>query len=281
MGKNQSNIVQSLKENLGLYFAISIGIFLFVLFFQPFPISQFDFNNSLLFVGGLGGTSFLFMILIHNVLPWNVFRETRDLVNKRIISYLAGFALWLLCSVAFAFYLHFVGKVHLSFFIILKLVIIALAPSIALRIHDLLHFYKQKELSLLNKNQFLQKKLEKYQEGLQQKTIEFASDTESKGIKLFLNDIVWIKSADNYVEIYYREGSNFRKKMLRNTLKNIEVQLKNHAEFMRCHRTTIINITYVDKLFRKSNNYFLHLKEVEEQIPVSRQYIISLKESLW
>jgi hypothetical protein len=63
-------LIQRLKDQLGLFLSIGFGIFLFVLFFQPFPFSNTDFNNRLLLVAGLATIFFAFMVLIRVLFQW-------------------------------------------------------------------------------------------------------------------------------------------------------------------------------------------------------------------
>ena len=50
-GLNQ--FIIHVRKNLGLFLSISFGVFLFVLFFQPFNLDYFEFNNRLIFVAGM------------------------------------------------------------------------------------------------------------------------------------------------------------------------------------------------------------------------------------
>jgi DNA-binding LytR/AlgR family response regulator len=78
----------------------------------------------------------------------------------------------------------------------------------------------------------------------------------------------------------FKEEGVYKKRIQRNTLRNIEQQLKAYASFIRCHRTCIINTYYIEELSRKFNNYFLTIKGYDEQIPVSRQYLMMLREAM-
>ena len=69
----------------------------------------------------------------------------------------------------------------------------------------------------------------------------FTSDNNNDKIEIHPDDVLLVKSADNYVNIVYREGEKIRQKMLRNTLNQIQAQLRRYPEFLRCHRTSIIN----------------------------------------
>ena len=127
---------------------------------------------------------------------------------------------------------------------------------------------------------FLLKKLEKFEDDVLHKSIEFISDYGNEGLTLQIADIVLLKSADNYVEILYREDHIIKKNLIRNTLKSIELQLKPYSNFIRCHRTSIVNTFYIDKLTRRFNNHLLIIKGYDESIHVSRQYLLKVKEAL-
>jgi len=275
-----SHFGKSLNENLKLFLSISIGLFLFILFFQPFPLERFDYNNKLVFVSGFSGIVLLFMILIRIVLSWIFYYKTHNGNEPILPSSLSGFIIMVLSSVSFAFYLRYVGFVSISFPVIFKVVLICLAPPVVLGLYDLNHELKQQNDALIIERKILQLQLEKYEDDILNKTIEFNSENNTENIKLLVKEIAFIKSADNYVEIVYKEGETFKKKLLRNTLKNVELQLKQYSNFFRCHRICIVNIHYVEKLNRMFNNHWLTIQGYDEQIPVSRQYLIKLKEAL-
>ena len=109
-------------------------------------------------------------------------------------------------------------------------------------------------------------------------TETFFSDSNSDKIDLHPDDIMLVKSADNYVNFIYKDGEEVRQKMLRNTLTKILSQLRKHPEFVRCHRTCIINSFFIVNLTNNYKGYRLQLLDYEEEIPVSRQYILAVKE---
>jgi len=256
MNKKSDQILFLLKEDLKFFLSICFGVFLFVLFFQPFPLDQFDFNNRLLIVAGLAAIVLLFMILVRAVYLLIVHNTREDTNETAFPSYLGGFIIITLSSVAFAFYLRYVGSVSISFFIMSKVIAICLAPALALGIYDEVKELRQQNELLLIEKEIIQKQVQKYQ------------------------DVALIKSADNYVEIVYKEGEHLKKKLLRNTMRNIEQQIKSYSNFIRCHRICIVNTYYIEKLNRKYNNHWLTIKEYQEQIPVSRQYLLKLKDAI-
>ncbi len=266
------------KKNFGLFITISFGIFLFVLFFQPFPINYFDFNNYLVFLGGLSMIVFLLLIIVKVMLHF-LFKNTDDAERQPPFPhFLSNFMLFILCSVAFAFYLRYVGSVHISFFIMVKICVICLVAPVTLWLYDLIGKLKTYNIALIKEKRQIQKLLEKYEEDYLNKTVDFVSENGKEVLPLLISEVVLIKSADNYVEVIYKELDGFKKKLIRNTMKGIEQQIKVYSNFIRCHRACIVNTHYVENLHKNYSSYFLSLKNFEEKIPVSRQYILKIKE---
>jgi DNA-binding LytR/AlgR family response regulator len=176
--------------------------------------------------------------------------------------------------------MRYVGFVSISFFIVLKVVLICLTPPVVLRLYDAIKEISQQNESLISEKKILQKRIEKYEEDNLNKSIEFISENNTENLTLLIAEVAFIQSADNYVEIVYKEGDILKKKLIRNTLKNIELQIKQYSNFIRCHRICIVNMHYVEKLDQSYSNHWLTIKGYNDKIPVSRQYLIKLKEAL-
>jgi DNA-binding LytR/AlgR family response regulator len=278
--KKPDQLINLFNSELGLLLGISFGIFLFVLFFQPFPLERFDFDNRLIFVAGLSGIVFLIMVIMRVVLPWLLGNDYQMNHENGLLSYLGGFFVLALSSVAFAFYLRYVGRVNINFDIMIKVVLICFTAPLSLNLFDSFRKLKQQNESLINEKKEVQIKIERYEEDYLNKSIDFYSENISEKLSLLIADVAFIKSADNYVEIVYREGDVFRKKLIRNTLKNIELQIKPYSNFIRCHRVCIVNLHYIEKLESDYSNHWLYIRGYNEPLPVSRQYLLKLKETI-
>lgn len=267
-----------LSEKLGIFLSISLGIFLFVLFFQPFPLDPFDFNNRLIFVSGLAGIVFFFLVLFRIIfaLAYTNNYQTND---STTLFYFSNFLIFALSSVASVFYLRFVGQVDITFYIVFKVVLICLVPPLILNLNETINDLKHKNKTLLIEKKITQKQIEKYEEDYLNKSIDFISENNTEILSLVIADVAYIKSADNYVEIAYQEGDSFKKRLIRNTLKNIELHIRPYSNFIRCHRICIVNIHYIEKLNSNYGNHWITIKGNQEHIPVSRQYLLKLKES--
>ena len=273
-----TSLFNLIKKLFGLFITISFGIFLFVLFFQPFPIDYFDFNNYLVFLGGLSMIVFLLLILVKVILHF-LFHITDDVERQPPLPhFLSNFLLFILSSVAFAFYLRYVGSVHISFFIMVKICVICLVAPVTLWLYDLTGKLKTYNIDLIKEKKQIQKLLEKYEEDYLNKTVDFVSENGKEVLPLLISDVVLIKSADNYVEVIYKELDGFKKKLIRNTMKGIEQQIRMYSNFIRCHRACIVNTHFIEGLHKNYNSYHLSLKTYEEKIPVSRQYLLKIRE---
>lgn len=272
--------IQIVKPDMKIFLWVSLGIFLFILFFQPFTLEQFDFNNRLLVVAGLGGITFILMMLIRSFFPFIESTNVKQGQSYAVPGLYSSLILLALGSVAFAFYLRYVGFVEITFFVMFKVIFICLVPPVALRLCDAFR-------EIRHQNQKLISHVEKtgtnengtpIDESTQ--PIIFGSDNSTENLSLSTRDVVFIKSADNYVEVGYLQDDIIKTQLLRNTLKKIEEQLKPYPDFIRCHRICIVNIRHTENLENKNQNHWLNIPGYDEQIPVSRQYLLRVKESL-
>ncbi|MCB2219025.1 MAG: LytTR family transcriptional regulator DNA-binding domain-containing protein [Bacteroidetes bacterium] len=234
-------------------------------------------NNKLLFTAGIGVIVFLIMVLFRNVFSVFIFPGDRFNYDSGWTAFLNILLIMITNSVAFAFYLRYVGFIPITFHLMSKVVFISLVPPVILHLYDryisLLH--QIKKLSV--KNEDLIHQMEQYQEDFASQTITLVTESKTENLEVGLADIIFLRSADNYVEIVHIEGDRLKKDLIRNTLKNIEIQLQSFNQFERCHRTCIVNVNYINKLIKSDYNYSISLKFTDEILPVSRQYLLRIK----
>jgi len=265
------------KQNLKVIFGISFGLFLFMLFFQPIELMTTDFNNKLLIIAGFSVITFIFLVLAliiaPSVLP-RLFLSGKWSLKRDIVL---NVCIWAVISVAFTFYARYVAQTNITFHSVFIIVLLCLVQVTIIIITNQFEILKIKLQDALNLN----KKPDKISvEENESYEIEFESENKSERFSLPLNKIILLRSADNYVEIFWEKESEIIKKLIRKTLINTEYQLKEYPNFVRCHRTCLVNVDYVSKLNIYPQGYKLRLNFIEEEIPVSRQYILKVKEAL-
>lgn len=99
-------------------------------------------------------------------------------------------------------------------------------------------------------------------------------------VRILINDIVYIESEGNYLNIYiyknYPEQLAMETKecksyviKYRETMTNMEKELV-HKGFIRCHKGYLVNGNYIEKF--KSSEIEINYKEETKLIPVGRSY---------
>lgn len=250
-----------------------------MLFFQPFDYPVEDFNNRLIFVLGIGIITFLILLVFRIFMPVSITSRMRIESIKINAEVSLILLVWLIITIANTFYLHFIGKISITLAIGVKIALYSAFPSIILKVTDVNMSLREQLRHFLRRNLKLEHDLATAKE----KTVvevELQSDSKNDNLKLLADDIMLIRSADNYVEVLYRGEERIERRLLRNTLKNIQHDLKDHREFLRCHRTCIVNTGYILNLTNSYKGHRLIMLDLEEEIPVSRQYILGIKDVL-
>ncbi len=97
------------------------------------------------------------------------------------------------------------------------------------------------------------------------------SDYKHGNLELDARDLLFIKSADNYIDVCYLEGSSIRHSLLRSTLSATE-KVIDSPQVVRCHRSYMINLFHINSSKRYLDELKLQLNGKEYLIPVSRRY---------
>ena len=110
--------------------------------------------------------------------------------------------------------------------------------------------------------------------------IVFTSENGKEQFMVSPGAIRCITSADNYVRIYFIKDNKPTSHLLRNTLRKAEEVLSPFPQFFRCHRAFIVNLQAVQHVSGNAQGYKLHLQDVGELIPVSRNLNAELANKL-
>ena len=271
---------KSLKQELARLFFIAVGVFLFILFFQPFPLETLDYNNRLLYVTGFGFITFFLGFIVFVLVQTFFPKWFKSITWESIPPIIINISLLILTVTAYSFYIRYVGKTYLTLYITFKVFLVCLLPIIILGI-----LYRNKSLEMIidvlrTQNKVYYLKIKEYEQNDADEKIEIFSENKYENFKIRLRDIIAIKSADNYIKIYCVKSNVVEMKIIRNTLKSLESQLIKRREFVKCHRPSIVNMRYVDKLVKNYSGYRILINGLEEEIPVSRQYLVIVKDAV-
>lgn len=92
-----------------------------------------------------------------------------------------------------------------------------------------------------------------------------------------INSIIMITAAGAYTEI---RTSKELKLLAHKSMKEWETRLPQNS-FVRIHRSTIINIDFIEKMDKWFNySYRVYLKNITEPISISRRYIAAIREKM-
>ncbi len=102
--------------------------------------------------------------------------------------------------------------------------------------------------------------------------IKILDESDILHIAIDLDQILYLKSEDNYVAIYYHKDSKVRKELVRTTMKKLDTELSEYP-IRRCHRSYMVNIKKISVSEKSQQGLSLSLKDYPgESIPVSKNY---------
>lgn len=108
----------------------------------------------------------------------------------------------------------------------------------------------------------------------------FTLNGEGKeSIAIQLDQIIYFQSSDNYVDIYLAKEMNPGKRIIfRCTLKSIEEQLADFPQFIRIHRSFLVNTQYIaySSGWNIRKQIEMSFRDYQVSIPVSRSYLETL-----
>lgn len=251
-----------------LYFVILSGVFvyLFLIFFQPFGINNYDPNEKITFLFLLQVLSMVVVgVLIMGLIEFLIWPKAIKLINNALMW--MAIHLFVLSTGIFLYY-NFLGGWHdyswASYFEFIRIVsVLWLVPFIALFV------YKQNITLRASLNE-----VHNFNYNIKDinQLVTFMSDSGNDQLTIPLNDLLYIENEDNYVAIYHISNTSITKTLLRKTLKKIEEEIQ-YPALVRCHRSFIINQQHLQKVHGNRNKLTLQLNHVTRQLPVSRQYV--------
>jgi len=248
---------------------MSLFVSCFLLVFRPFGLSSLSGFYGMAIIFGFGLVTFGVLLFTHLVVPyllpkqftsssWTVSREIGwslfhiSLIGFGNLTYLAAFNLSTVdvsTVLNFQFYTLAVGSI--------PIVAITLTKTPGSVQHE-------KRPSAIHTQAF----------------IELRGENREEVLRLKPQQLIALQSEGNYVKVIVGTDDKLKSRLLRGSLSRVERQLKAHPNFMRVHRTSIINTTNISDLKGDSQGGRVWLKGMSSPLPVSRSHIRSLRQQV-
>ncbi|HCE58410.1 MAG TPA: LytTR family transcriptional regulator [Prolixibacteraceae bacterium] len=100
--------------------------------------------------------------------------------------------------------------------------------------------------------------------------IQINSQLKKEKLSFYPSQLIYVESESNYVNFYLQNGEKLQKKVIRNSIIEIEKQLANTPYLFRTHRAFIVNLKKIKSVKGNSLGYRLQLSGTNQEIPVSR-----------
>lgn len=259
----------STQKKLYLATFFSIFIFAFLYYFRPFGLGLMP-EFKLLVV------SLLLGILCFITLSVNLFFVEPEVprifkISEWTVGVQGLWVLWNMVTVCMVYIisLSVSGLTEFNIGRIVKFVLymfsVAVIPISLMILTDYLIFYKKNS----RKADSLTRHLSDYKSPRQ--TVLISSENEREQLHLYLDELLYITGAGNYIEVYYQSDEAVKKTLLRGSLQKVEAVFS-ELPVERCHRSFIANLIQVIKVEGDAHGYNLHLRNTKKVIPVSRSY---------
>lgn len=268
------------KHNLRTIAFVCMGFMLITLYFQPFGINFLASPKDgyfVLIIGLVSAATFFFSTLILPGLFPKLFESARWTVRKEIIWNVGMFAVLIVGFTATAMIFSISSMMSLTFF---RSGALALLPLILFNLVNYNHSLKSKVTQVIDSGRHWLAEERKGAHLTGKEHVRIESESGKEVFEDDLKNIVLIQSASNYIEIFYRDGTNVRKQMIRQTLNNVESVLSKFPNIKKCHRCCLVNLNQISRLSGSSPNYTLEATGLDFHIPVSRQNVALFRKLL-
>ncbi len=244
------------QSHLWIAFGLGIWVFLFLFIIKPLTVDSLSFQEQLLYVpfyGLVAGISYLLAILPQKSFyqkqqqQWFVFNELTIVLGLSVFSTVL---IWL--------YFRFVvtandtvpwtfGEFLIEIFLPAFVVII---PLVFITRYFVGKYYQQNR-----------------------KKIRIEGSGNYEHLNLFLDDLIYIQSSNNYVEVYHLINNEIKNTVIRTNLSKVE---EAHPELLKIHRSYLINTAHYQEWKVEKGKHFIVLYP-NEKLPISKTNLEAVK----
>jgi hypothetical protein len=237
-------LTSSNKYHILIALAIGLWLAIFLILIAPFDIAELPIQVRLEIMPMYGLIAFLGYMLLIPFQNWAYKKMDKPSISFEILIILLFNILVLLGS-----YLYYKSSIVNGDYAMMKFALVIYYPIffILLPIIIFSRWFIRKKMAQRNSKKLL-----------------LTGANKLDILQIEEEDLICVSSADNYVTVAYLVNAKLYKKLLRTTLKNIEMQL---PQLVKVHRSHLINPTHFKEWKNAST---LLLTEIE--VPVSKNY---------
>lgn len=267
---------EDLRQNVKLVFFIGLGVLGFLALFQPINLVSFTKQEVIYFVGGTSIITFLVLVFNIIILP-SLFPKLFFHKNKSFVRDLF-WNIWILVSLSLAnlfLYFKIFDVNSLTYEVITQISLLGFIPLTVLVITN--HFRSLR--AQLRQEKALNAQLKEKKEN----PISFVHfESEYKNDNLIINPetLFLIKSADNYIEVFYESEGEVKNKMIRSSLVKAESLLSDYKYIIRTQRSYIVNMNQIKEIQNIPDGYKLLFQKSDLVAYVSQKYMTEFKKMI-
>lgn len=270
-----SNTSIAFRSTQALVFGGFVALFLIV--FEPFQISTYG-KGWQVFALGFGSITFGVMFILNVIIPqffYQFFENENWMLWKEVFYSLLN--VLTIGAVNSAFFLFMIsGEFNWSIYFRFQFytLCVGLLPIFVITLLRERYDYAKyaKTSAWLNKQR----------NGIRNKSkdiqtvITLTSKNKNENINIKIDNLLFIRSMDNYLEIHTKN----EKYIIRNTLKQLEEDFKKYHHLFRCHKSYLVNFNHVEEVKGNAQGYKLSLYFTDIKVPVSRKLNEEIKKRL-
>ena len=263
----------SVKFKLKMSFSLGLFVFVFLYIFKPFDLHSLKgiVLGYTIVLGIVTAFGVFFTLYVPALIFKNYFNEDDWTIGRNLFVILFGIIsigslLWFCGNL----YKKEYGIVGLNYFTFLTYTFLVGTIPILFFVFTNEKNVREKrekraqEINTFNKEKLIEKPLKT--------EITIYSENKKENIIFNTDDLVYISSQGNYASFFIKKNNDLKEKILRVTLTKINTELEDYTNIIRCHKSYIVNVSYINDINGNARGYLLKSEIIPFNIPVSRTF---------
>ncbi len=253
------------KFKFALALISSLFIYLFLIFFQPFGVNNYQSSEKITWELVLGLIWIIPVLFL--TIGFNEFILRPIILLNQKNTYLIAWFIYCFISVGSSSFLlyNYLGNFHDFSFSSYAKHILEVSSVLIFPFFGTVFFYNY---SMITKNYMETRSISNSLSALNE-VILIKGDYKTDQIALRQNAIICIESEDNYSGLTFLENNQVKKHLIRATLSKMKELIDNEL-FVQCNRSIISNLYHLESIKKKPPGLILKLRYIEEPIKVSK-----------